>query len=67
MNAANQVKARIMSLGLSIPAVAAEIGMNRSTFYRKLKDPGRFTVAELKKLIAVLRMPGAWAQEIFLP
>jgi predicted DNA-binding transcriptional regulator AlpA len=63
----NKIRARIVELGMSIPQIASSLGMNRSTMYRKLKDPGRFTVAELRKLVSVLQWSGQEVRDIFMP
>jgi predicted DNA-binding transcriptional regulator AlpA len=63
----NKIRARIIELGMSIPQIASSLGMNRSTMYRKLKDPGRFTVAELRKLVSVLQWSGQEVRDIFMP
>ena len=63
----NKIRARIVELGMSIPQIASSLGMNRSTMYRKLKDPGRFTVAELRKLVTVLQWSGQEVRDIFMP
>lgn len=63
----NRIKARAVELGITVPQLATSLGINRSTMYRKLKDPGRFTVSELKKLVSVLRWSGREVCDIFLP
>ena len=63
----NKIRGRIIELGLSIPQIASSLGINRSTMYRKLKDPGRFTVAELRKLVSLLQWSGQEVRDIFLP
>lgn len=35
----------------------ASIGMNKSTFYRRMKEPELFTVAELRAIGNCLRIP----------
>ena len=35
----------------------ASIGMNKSTFYRRMKEPDLFTVAELRAIGNCLRIP----------
>ena len=63
----NKIRVRIIELGISVPQIASSLGMNRSTMYRKLKDPGRFTVAELRKLVSVLQWSGQEVRDIFMP
>ena len=63
----NKIRVRIIELGMSVPQIASSLGMNRSTMYRKLKDPGRFTVAELRKLVSVLQWSGQEVRDIFMP
>ena len=41
---------RTDDMGLDEKAVAKKIGMSRSTYRRRLKDPGDLTVRELKLL-----------------
>lgn len=62
----NKIRGRIIELGMSVPEIASSLGIDRSTMYRKLKDPGRFTVSELRKLVSVLQWSGQEVRDIFL-
>lgn len=61
----NVIKAKIVERGESISTIASAIGLNRATLYRKLRDPDRFSVSEVKKLAKVLRLSAEEAEKIF--
>lgn len=47
--------------------LAAAIGIDQATFYRKMQSNGeKFTVGEMHKMIDVLKMPVDLAASIFL-
>ena len=52
-----KLKARIVEMNMNVESVAKEIGIDKSTFYRKMQNDGDdFTVSEVKKLSNVLNM-----------
>lgn len=60
------LKGKIIGNGTTIEAVASAIGVNRSTFYRKMKsNGGNFTVEEIKKIVGVLQLSKDEAVAIF--
>lgn len=62
-----KLKAKISEAKLTGEAVAAAIGVDQSTYYRKLNAAGEnFTVAQAKKLATLLSLRGDEAAEIFL-
>jgi len=63
----NKLKAKIVERDLSIQTVAKQLGMNRSTLYRKLKRGSgeAFTVGEVRKLSEILQLTPDEITEIF--
>ncbi|MDQ8427455.1 XRE family transcriptional regulator [Enterococcus faecium] len=61
-----KLKGLIVERGTTQQAVADSIGINRSTFYRKMKNGGNFTVAEAKKIKEEVPLTDSEAAEIFL-
>ena len=60
------LRGRIVGAGSTIEALAVNIGINRSTFYRKMKNQGNtFTVEEMNKIVAALQLNEKEASEIF--
>ena len=59
--AANEFKALIAKYlalrNVDTADFIASIGMNKSTYYRRMKEPGLFTVAELRAIGNCLRIP----------
>ena len=45
--------------GLTITRLAADLGISRSTFYRKCRGESDFTRAELQRIIEILALIGA--------
>lgn len=51
------IREKVKSKGLSLEELANDIGIDRSTLYRKLQDDGEtFKVSEMKLLISVLEL-----------
>ena len=61
----NKLNGKIAERNTTKEAVADAIGVNRSTFYRRLKS-STLTIRDLPKICDVLRLSGADALEIFL-
>ena len=62
-----KLRARMADMKLSPEDVAREIGVNPSTFYRKIKSDGiNFTVGQMHKIVDVLKLTREEAASIFL-
>lgn len=62
-----KLRERINLNGISIQDFSKEIGMNPSTFYRKMNSDGvRFTVGQMHKTVEVLSLTNNEAVQIFL-
>lgn len=60
------LKKKINEKSMSVDQVAKEIGIDRATFYRKMKSGGvKFTVAEVQRIIDVLHLSEEEAIMIF--
>ncbi len=60
------LKGKIVESGITQEAVADAIGMNRCTFYRKMKRKGNtFTVEEMNKIVQVIPLSKEEAVQIF--
>ena len=61
-----KLKGKITEEGLSQGNVATLIGIDRSTFYRKMKDDGRtFDIEEVGKIVEVLSLDKDEKMNIF--
>ena len=62
-----KLKGRIVEKGTTQEAVADSIGIDRSTFYRKIKNQGAsFSIGEIHKIAAVIPLTKEEAIDIFL-
>lgn len=62
----NKLKGKIVERGLTVGKLAEEIGIERSTFYRKLKKNGAtLTIKEVNLIVMVLGLTEKEAMEIF--
>lgn len=62
----SSLKARISEKGTSIKVLAKEIGLDQSTFYRKMRADGMtFTVKEVTEIAKVLDLSGKELSDIF--
>ena len=61
----NKLNGKIVEKGTTKEAVADEIGINRSTFYRRLKS-GRLLVGDVHKMCDILALSTSEAIDIFL-
>lgn len=62
-----RLRQKVADSALTCEEIAAAIGVDPSTYYRKINAAGEnFTVAQAKKLATVLRLTHAEASEIFL-
>ena len=61
------LKAKILSCGYNIVEFSDKVGIDRSTFYRRLdKDGNNFTIEEALRIKAVLSLTDSEAYSIFL-
>lgn len=64
----DKVKGKMTELHITGEQMADELGMDPSTYYRKMKNGGAdFTVANLYTFRRVLRMDKSEAADILLP
>jgi len=62
----NKLKGKIVENGLKVGELALKIGIDRSTFYRKLKNQGdSFTIREVNLICKELKLTKDEAMEIF--
>lgn len=61
----NKLKARMVEKGLSIAAVATAMGIDKSTLYRKFREPDKLCVGDVRQLAAILELNDTDAQSIF--
>ena len=60
------LKGKIVEACTTQEAIADTIGMNRSTFYRKMKNMGNtFTVGQMKKMVDAIPLSTEEAINIF--
>lgn len=60
------LRGKIIEKNTTQEAVADAIGINRSTFYRKMKENGKFfTVEEVQKMIKILSLSNEDVMKIF--
>ena len=61
-----RLKGKIIEHGSTQEAVANAIGMDRTTFYRKLKDGGdKFTIGEIHRIVSAVPLSKDEAIDIF--
>lgn len=61
-----RLKGKIVEYGISVDILAKEIGINKSTLYRKINSGGgNITVSEVKKISGVLKLSRNEIYEIF--
>lgn len=62
----NKLKGKIVERGLNITKLAEAIGMDRSTFYRKMQNDGEtFTIREVNNIVKALNLTPNEAMDIF--
>lgn len=59
-----KLKAKLIEMGETVESVSNKLGMNTSTFYRKLNNNG-FSVADVQAMILVLNLSENDIMEIF--
>lgn len=64
----DRIRGRMTEMHITGSQMAAELGMDPSTFYRKIKNNGReFSVADLYTFCRVLKLEKEEAADILLP
>ena len=64
---APKLRGKIVEKGMSQEMIAKQIGIDQSTFYRKMKADGlTFSVGEMHKIVKILDLNKTEATEIFL-
>lgn len=61
---AQKLKGKIIEKGKSVESISRDIGINPSTFYRKLNN-NTFEINEADKIVSILALTGAEASAIF--
>lgn len=62
----NKLKGAIVANGKTQDQIAAEINIDRSTFYRKMSKGGAFTIGEVSKMVESIPLTDEEAIDIFL-
>lgn len=62
----NKLKGKIVEKGLSVELLAASIGVDRSSLYRKLNNGDKITIGEAVKIKDALGLSAEDAVDIFL-
>ena len=63
----NKLRGKMRDLNVSPEDMAREIGVDPSTFYRKIKSDGvNFTVGQMHRIVEVLHLTREEATTIFL-
>lgn len=68
MNSTNvsKLKGKIVSLGMNVESLADNIGVDRSSLYRKLNGFDKITIGEARKIKDILGLTDEEAIDIFL-
>lgn len=61
----NLLKSKIVLKGKKIPSIANDLGISRTSLYRKLNGKSEFTRSEIARLIGILDLKKENAIEIF--
>lgn len=62
-----KLKAKIVENGINVETLAEQIGVDRSSMYRKLNNFEKITIGEARKIKAALHLTNEEASNIFLP
>jgi len=60
-----KLKGKIMERGTTQEALAKTLGIDRSTFYRKMRQGGNFTIKEVNSIVSALHLSKDEAMSIF--
>lgn len=61
----SKLKGKIIEKNTTQEVLAHSIGMNRSTFYRKMKQGGNFSIDEVNRIVTTLHLSKEDAVSIF--
>ena len=61
-----KLKAKIVENGINVETLAEQIGVNRSSMYRKLNNFEKITIGEARKIKTALNLTNEEASIIFL-
>jgi predicted transcriptional regulator len=62
----NKLKAKIVEKGMNVETLAENIGVDRSSMYRKLNNFDKISIGEAKRIKAALDLTNEEASVIFL-
>jgi plasmid maintenance system antidote protein VapI len=62
----NKLKGKIVERGWNVEKLAEQIGVDRSSMYRKLNNFEKITIGEAKEIATVLNLTNEEASSIFL-
>ena len=62
----NKLRGKIVERGMTVPELAVEINVDRSSLYRKLNNFEKVTIGEAIKIKAALNLSDSDALDIFL-
>lgn len=62
----NKLRGLIVERGKTFEVVANDIGVDRSTFYRRMKNGETFTLGEIERIVNSLNLSNEEAIQIFL-
>ena len=63
-----KLRAQMSFCGMTVKDLAKELGIDESTYYRKMTNEGNtFTVEQVQKITAILNLSKKDAASIFLP
>lgn len=63
---ANKLKGKIIEKGLSVEYVAEKMGIDKTTFYRKLREFERFTIGDVQQIKDILELNSQETCDIFV-
>ena len=61
----NKLKGAIVANGKDQKQIAEELGIDKSTFYRKMKEGGTFSIGEASRMAEIIPLSDAEAIAIF--
>lgn len=59
------LRSAIVKKGSNVSEVAAQMGIDKATLYRRMADCGTFTIGEVEKLTSILELSHEEAISIF--
>ena len=60
-----KLKGKMIENGFNVERLASEVGVDRSTLYRKLNEGEKFTIGDVIRIKAVLGISNEEASDIF--